>query len=107
MAVKNAGGKFLTPGLKSIALAAAALPKVPANNEMHITNPPKSAPGAYPICTYTYVIIPEQTAKAALLKKFVFYALTLGQKFGIPLRYVPIPKAILVASEKTLAKVHT
>jgi phosphate transport system substrate-binding protein len=107
MSVKNAAGKFLTPGLKSIALAAAAFPKVPASNEMHIVNPPKSAPGAYPICTYTYVIIPEQTAKAALLKKFVFYALTLGQKFGIPLRYVPIPKAILVASEKTLNKVHT
>jgi phosphate transport system substrate-binding protein len=107
MAVKNAAGKFLTPGLKSIAAAAAAYPTVPANNEMHITNPPKSAAGAYPICTYTYVIIPQQTAKAALLKKFVFYALTLGQKFGVPLRYVPIPKAILVASEKTLNKVHT
>jgi phosphate transport system substrate-binding protein len=107
MAVKNAAGLFQTPGLKSIAAAAAAFPTVPANNEMHIVNPPKVAPAAYPICTYTYVIIPGQTAKAALLKKFVFYALTLGQKFGVPLRYVPIPKAVLVASEKTLNKVHT
>jgi len=107
MAVKNAAGKFLTPGLKSIAAAAAAFPKVGANNEMHITNPPKSAPKAYPICTYTYVIVPQVTAKAAALRKFVFYALTIGQKFGVPLRYVPIPKTVLVASEKTLNKVHS
>lgn len=107
MAVKNAAGKFTTPGIASITAAAAAFPKVPANNEMHITNPPKSASKAYPICTYTYVIIPQVTAKAAALRKFVFYALTTGQKFGIPLRYVPIPKAVLVASEKTLNKVHS
>jgi phosphate transport system substrate-binding protein len=105
--VKNAAGKFTTPGIASIGAAAAAFPKVPANNEMHITNPPKSAPKAYPICTYTYVIIPHVTPKAALLKKFVFYALTTGQKFGIPLRYVPIPKTVLSASEKTLAQIHS
>jgi phosphate transport system substrate-binding protein len=107
MAVKNAAGKFTTPGIKSISAAAAAFPKVPANNEMHITNPPKTAKDAYPICTYTYAIVPQVTAKAALLKKFIFYALTSGQKFGIPLRYVPIPKAVLVSSEKTLAKIHS
>jgi phosphate transport system substrate-binding protein len=107
MAVKNAAGKFWTPGEKSIAAAAAAFPKVGANNEMHITNPPKSAPTAYPICTYTYVIVPESTSKAALLRKFIFYAVTIGQKFGVPLRYVPIPKTVLVASEKTLSKIHT
>jgi len=107
MAVKNAAGKFLTPGEVSISAAAAAFPKVGANNEMHITNPPKSAPKAYPICTYTYVIVPQVTSKAALLRKFVFYAVTIGQKFGVPLRYVPIPKTVLVASEKTLSKVHS
>ena len=107
MAVKNAAGKYLTPGLVSIAAAAAAFNKVPANNEMHITNPPKSAQKAYPIATYTYVIVPQVTPKAALLKRFIFYALTTGQKLGVPLRYVPIPKQVLVASEKTLAKVHS
>jgi phosphate transport system substrate-binding protein len=107
MAVKNAAGKFTTPGLVSIRVAAGAFPKVPASNEMHIVNPPKSVKAAYPICTYTYVIVPLVTDKAALLKRFIFYALTQGQKFGIPLRYVPIPKTVLVASEKTLNKVHS
>ncbi len=107
MAVKNAAGKYTTPGIKSISAAAASYPKVPPNNEMHITNPPKSAAGAYPICTFTYVIVPQVTSKAALLKKFIFYALTQGQQFGVKLRYVPIPKSVLVASEKTLKKIHT
>jgi phosphate transport system substrate-binding protein len=107
MAVKNAAGRFVTPGLVSIKAASSAFNKVPANNEMHIVNPPKVARAAYPICTYTYVIVPQVTPKAALLKKFIFYALTTGQKFGIPLRYVPIPKTVLVASEKTLNKVHS
>jgi phosphate transport system substrate-binding protein len=107
MAVKNAGGKYLTPGLVSIKAAAESLKKIPANNEVHIVNPSKAFPKAYPIATYTYVIIPQQTSKAPLLKKFVFYALTQGQQFGVKLRFVPIPKVVLVASEKTLAKVHT
>ncbi len=107
MAVKNAAGKYLTPGLVSIAAAASAVKSVPANGEMHIVNPPKSQPKAYPICTFTYVIVPNQTSKAPLLKKFVFYALTQGQKFGVPLRFVPIPKVVLVYSEKMLAKIHT
>jgi phosphate transport system substrate-binding protein len=106
MSVKNAAGKFTTPGIKSISAAAAAFPKVPANNEMHITNPPKAAKGAYPICTYTYVILPQVTPKAPELKKFVFYALTSGQQFGVKLRFVPIPKPVLASAEKTLKKVH-
>ena len=107
MAVQNAAGKYTTPGIKSISAAAAALNKVPANNEVHIVNPPKSAKFAYPISTYTWVIVPETTSNAADLRKFVFWALTGGQKFGVKLRYVPIPKQVLVASEKTLKKVHT
>ena len=72
---------------------------------MHIVNPPKSEPKAYPISSFTYVIVPLQTSKAPLLRKFIFYALTQGQKFGVPLRFVPIPKVVLVYSEKTLNKV--
>jgi phosphate transport system substrate-binding protein len=107
MAVKNAAGKFQTPGILSIGAAAKTIKKVPANNEIHIVNPPKSEPRAYPISTFTYVIIPQQTSKAQQLKKFVFYALTQGQQFGVKLRFVPIPKTVLVAAEKTLNKVHT
>ena len=79
-AVRNAAGKFLFPSLRRIQAAAAAFTKVPATNEMHIVNPPKSAPLAYPISTYTYVIVPQQTSHAAELRKLIFWALTQGQK---------------------------
>ncbi|MBA3841604.1 MAG: phosphate ABC transporter substrate-binding protein PstS, partial [Actinobacteria bacterium] len=79
-AVRNNAGKYLYPSLRRITAAALAFPKVPASNELHIVNPPKSAPLAYPISTYTYVIVPQQTAHAAELRKLIFWALTQGQK---------------------------
>jgi phosphate transport system substrate-binding protein len=108
-AVRNAAGKFLFPSLRRIQAAAAAFTKVPASNEMHIVNPPKSATFAYPISTYTYVIVPQQTSHAAELRKLIFWALTQGQtaQFTAKLLFVPLPKPVLVASEKTLKTIHT
>ena len=102
MAVRNAAGKYTTPGIKSIAAASAAFKNVGTTGEVHIVNPPKSAPKAYPISTYTYAILPKTTPNAAALRQFVFWALTKGQPLGVKLRYVPIPKAVLVLSEKLL-----
>ncbi len=91
MAVKNAAGKYTTPGIKSITAAAASFKTVPANGEMHIVNPPKSEKRAYPISTYTYVIIPASTGNAVPLRKFVFWALTKGSdvRGEAPLRTHP------------------
>jgi len=108
-AVKNAAGHFLYPSLRRVAAAAAAFPKVPAGNEMHIVNPPKSAPLAYPISTFTYAIVHTTTPHAAELKKLIFWALTQGQKpqYLAKLLFVPLPKTVLVAAEKTLKTIHT
>jgi phosphate transport system substrate-binding protein len=105
--MQNTSGKFTTPGLRGIQSAAASDLTVAASNEMSIVNPKKAYKNAYPICTYTYVILPLQTEKAAELKKFVFWALTGGQKFGPRLLFQPIPKHVLVAAEKTLKRVHS
>jgi phosphate transport system substrate-binding protein len=109
MAVKNASGAYTTPGLRGINAAAATIKKVPANNEMHIVNPRKGDKLAYPICTFTYVILPTKTPKAAALRRFVFYAVspTQGQKLGPKLLFAPLPKVVLVAAEKTLKKVQS
>jgi phosphate transport system substrate-binding protein len=108
-AIRNAAGKFLYPSLRRITAAAEAFPKVPANNELHIVNPPKSAALAYPISTYTYVIVPQQTSHSAEIRKLVFWALTQGQKpqYTAKLLFAPLPKPVLVASEKTLRTVHS
>jgi phosphate transport system substrate-binding protein len=109
MAVKNASGAFTTPGLRGIQAAAATVKQVPATNEMHIVNPPKADKLAYPIATFTYVILPVKSNKAADLRKFVFYAVnpTQGEKLGPKLLFAPLPKVVLVAAEKTLSKIST
>jgi phosphate transport system substrate-binding protein len=107
MSIRNNSGKYTTPGLRGIKAAAETIKKVPASNELHIVNPPKSNSLAYPICTFTYVILPTKTEKAPQLRKFVFYALTQGQKFGPKLVFSPIPNVVLFAAEKTLKKVQS
>ena len=104
--VLNRAGKYVTPGLRGITAAGKQVTKVPPSNEMHIVNPTKGDPLAYPICTFSYVLLPMNSSKAAELRKFVFYALTAGQKLGPKLLFVPIPKPVLVASEKTLKRVQ-
>jgi phosphate transport system substrate-binding protein len=110
-AVRNAAGVFLYPSLRRIEAAALAFKTVPANNEMHIVNPPKSAALAYPISTYTYVIVHKTTPHAAELRKTIFWALTVGQgpQYAAKLVFAKLStvKAVLIASEKTLKQIHT
>ena len=63
MSIRNSSGKYTTPGLRGITAAAGTVKSVPASNELHIVNPPKSDPLAYPICTFTYVILPLKATK--------------------------------------------
>ena len=106
-AVKNRAGVFALPGLTGIKSAAATINRVaPDNGGISIVNPAKSQKLAYPICTFTYVIIPKQTSKAGEMKRFVKWALTKGQSDGPKLLFQPIPKVVLKASLKTIALVH-
>ena len=106
--VKNKAGVYALPGLAGIKAAAATITRVaPDNGGISIVNPAKSQKLAYPISTFTYVIIPKQTAKAADLKRFVNWALTKGQAFGPKLLFVPIPRVVLRAALKTTALIHS
>src|SRR4030095_3000578 len=92
-AVQNRSGKWATPGLRSIKAASLADRKFSRTNELSIVNPPKGAKflRAYPISTSSYVILPLQTSKAGLLKNFVTWAVTTGQRFGPKLIFQPVP----------------
>jgi phosphate transport system substrate-binding protein len=107
-AVRNRAGKFQIPGLNSIRAAGATILRVaPNNGGISIVDPAKRQPLAYPICTFTYVIVPKQTSKAAELKRFIKWALTKGQGDGPKLLFSPLPKPVLRASLKTIAGVHS
>jgi phosphate transport system substrate-binding protein len=107
-AVKNRAGVFQLPGLRAIAAAGATILRVaPNNGGISIVNPAKRQPLAYPICTFTYVILPMNTSKAKELKQFVRWAITKGQAAGPKLLFSPLPKVVLNASIKTLNSVHS
>jgi phosphate transport system substrate-binding protein len=107
--VQNRAGRFARPGLAGIQAASLADRKFSATNELSIVNPPGSPrfAKAYPICTYTYVILRTRSSQANLLKPFVTWALTSGQQYGRPLIFQPIPKYVVTRGKATLRKVHS
>ena len=100
--VENAAGAFPVPGVPSILAAARIVTTLPPSNAVSITNPPGSAAGAYPISTFTYAIVPKQSDKPQLLRAFLTYAVTAGQKFAPSLEFAPLPSAVVKADRSTI-----
>src|SRR5262249_36534730 len=97
--MKNAAGVYQLPGARGIEAAAATVKKVRADNKISIVDPPKSAKLAYPICTFTYIILPMKTSNASALRKYVYWMMTNGQKkYGPALLFERIPTVVLKAA---------
>jgi phosphate transport system substrate-binding protein len=103
--VENSAGSFPEPGVESVEAAADAVNEIGPNNEISLADLPSSAEGAYPISTYTYVIAPLESAKAEALKKFITYAIGPGQEYGPDLDFAPLPKQVVAAGKKAIAKI--
>jgi phosphate transport system substrate-binding protein len=103
--VENSAGEFPEPGVKSVEAAADAVSKIGPNNEISLADLPASAKGAYPISTYTYVIVPLETEKATEMKKFIEYAIGEGQSYGPDLDFAPLPKQVIAAGKTAIAKI--
>jgi len=102
--VKNAAGTFVKASLASVTAAAASAPKMPADFRVSITN----APGkdAYPISSFTWLLIPAQSKEAAkgkILADFLNWMSTDGQKMTTALSYAPLPE-VVVQKEKDAIK---
>lgn len=106
--IRNRAGRYATPGLRGIKAALSRLPnKVTALDQLRIVDPPKSAgPLAYPIVTFTYVIVPTSSPKAAELRRLVYWAVTRGQKFGPPLLFQPLPQPVQAFAFREIGKIR-
>lgn len=102
-AIKNEAGNYEFPNLANIENAAEMVKKVPPSNELHIVNPPKKFSKAYPISTFTYVIVPHSAPQKGLLSEFITYAITVGKKYGPALDFVPLPKVVVTAAKASIA----
>jgi phosphate transport system substrate-binding protein len=102
--IKNSENENITPSLESVTKAGEVmLPQMPESLTMSIIN--AKGKGAYPIASYTYMLVYEKnkdSEKGKLLKSFLQWALTDGQKFAKDLGYAPLPSEV---SKKALDKI--
>ena len=105
--VKNKAGQFVKADLASVNAAAAAVKELPANFAVSITD--TDGKQAYPISTYTWLLIPSKISDAKkrdALKGFLTWALTTGQNDVEGLDYARLPKSVVAAEQKQIAKIQ-
>ncbi|MFY9854968.1 MAG: phosphate ABC transporter substrate-binding protein PstS [Terracidiphilus sp.] len=103
--VKNADGKWIKASIASVTSAAASIKKMPADYRISITN----APGAnsYPISSFTYLLIPVQSAdpaKGKIIKDMLSWIVKSGEGETSALSYAPLPASLV---EKELKSIYS
>lgn len=93
--VKNAAGSFVKASLESVTAAAGSMKTMPPDFRVSITN----APGkdAYPIASFTWLLIPAQSkdaAKGKIIVDFLNWMVDDGQKMTAALTYAPLPDSV-------------
>ena len=93
--VQNAAGSFIKASLESVTAAAGSMKDMPEDFRVSITN----APGkdAYPISSFTWLLVPAEWADAGKEKAFVDFLTWMvdkGQTMTSALQYAPLPKNV-------------
>lgn len=96
-AVQNQNGEFIIPDVASVTAAAAgALPTMPKDFRVSITNSPGK--GAYPISSFTWILLyedPQDKNQARIVSDFMKWALTDGQAMAAELGYARLPEQLV------------
>jgi phosphate transport system substrate-binding protein len=96
--LKNAKGQFVAPSIEAVTAAAAgAAAKLPSNTDYRVSIVNAAGAGAYPISSFTWLLVYKAQTDAAKGKKlvdFVRWALTHGEKSAAALDYAPLPAAM-------------
>jgi phosphate transport system substrate-binding protein len=93
-AVRNAAGQFVRANISSVMAAARASASPGSNFGVSITN--SSAKDAYPIASYTWLLVPEHLDhnKRPVMSELLRWMLTSGQKSCSALGYAPLPEDV-------------
>ena len=107
--IKNARGEFVAPSIEAVTAAAAgAVAKLPANTDYRVSIVNAQGKGAYPISSFTWLLVYRNQTDAAKGKKlidFVKWALLDGEKSAASLDYAPLPAAMAKRLVKQLSAV--
>jgi phosphate transport system substrate-binding protein len=93
--VKNASGNFVKASLESTTAAAEGVKLKPGDFRVSITN--ATGKDAYPISSFTYLLIPKQwkdSTKEQAFVGFLNWMLDNGQSMVTQLNYAPLPEDI-------------
>ncbi len=105
--VKNPAGEFVQADLASVTAAAAGAAKaMPDDFRISITNAPGKT--AYPVSSFTWLLIPAKIADPAKKKAivdFLGWMLKDGQTMTEALSYAPLPKEVVAKETKAIAKI--
>jgi phosphate transport system substrate-binding protein len=108
-AIKNAAGAFVQPTIESVTEAAAAIAaKLPANTDFRVSVVNAPAKGAYPISSFTYLLVYQTQTNATKGKKlidFIHWAIHEGEADAASLDYSPLPKNVVAMLDKRLGAV--
>ena len=108
-ALKNAAGAFVLPTIESVTDAAAAVAaKLPPTTDFRVSIVNAAAKDAYPISSFTYLLVYETQPDAAKGKKlidFIKWAIHDGEADAAKLDYAPLPKNVVTLLDKRLATV--
>ncbi|HXT18618.1 MAG TPA: phosphate ABC transporter substrate-binding protein PstS [Gemmatimonadaceae bacterium] len=108
-AIRNSAGTFVLPSIESVTEAAAGIAtRLPANTDFRVSI--VNAPGktAYPISSFTYLLVSQTQADPAKGKKlidFIKWAIHDGENDAPGLDYSPLPKSIVAMLDKRLGMV--
>jgi phosphate transport system substrate-binding protein len=105
--VKNAAGSWLKGSLEGATAAAASVKNMPADFRVSITNPPGK--DAYPISSFTWLLIPTQSKDAnrgKILVDFLNWMLNDGEKMTKSLDYAPLPDTVAEKVKETIKQVR-
>ena len=100
--VKNKSGEYVTPSSESTSTAAVGV-TLPDDYRISIVDSPTK--GAYPISSFTYILLyrnQTDAAKGKALVDLLWWAVHDGQKTTTELNYAPLPKDVVTKIEKTL-----
>jgi len=104
--VQNKAGQFVKAELSSVTAAAASMKEMPADFRVSITDADGKA--AYPISTFTWLLVPAQISdanKEKALVGFLKWALTKGQAEVESDDYAQLPKAVVAKEQKQIAMI--
>lgn len=97
--IQNPNGEWVTPTLESVTKAAAgAVAKLPANTDYRISIVNAPGKGAYPISSFTWILLyknPKDQAKGKQLVDFLRWAYTNGESVAGSLDYAPLPPVMI------------